>query len=137
MKKFLLLCLMISVASLSHSQLAWKMKLGNKTILQTAGEDAGKNIVKIKASQLSSKNNLVLSFTMPADEKDWVRTLMIDDSTGAGITIDPPKIKKGKTEATFTLSGKKLKEYLTKYKKILFFFISIPSDPEKAMVVRV
>jgi hypothetical protein len=125
------------IPGLSQAQLPWKIKLGSKTILQTTGVDANKNIVKIKASQLRSKNNLVLSFTMPADEKDWVRTIMIDDSTGAGVTINPPAIKKGKTVASFTVSGKKLKEYLTKHRKIQFFYISIPSDPKKAMLVRV
>ncbi len=137
MKKFLLFCLLITIATFSQAQLPWKAKLGNKIILQTAGEDASKNVVKIKASQLSSKNNFIISYIMPANEKDWVRTLMIDDSSGAGITIDPPAIKKGKTEASFTVSGKMLKGYLSKHKKIQFFYTSIPSDPQKAMLVRV
>ena len=102
MKKFLLFCLLIAIAGSSQAQLPWKIKLGSKTILQTDGEDAGKNKVKILSTQLSSKNSFTISYTMPADEKDWTRTLMIDDSTGAGITIDPPTIKKGKTEASFS-----------------------------------
>lgn len=136
MKKIVLLSFFIAAANLLEAQLPWKVKLGSKIILKTTGEDAVKNVVKIKASLLSSKNNFRLSYTMPADEADWIRTLMVDDSTGAGTMIDPPKIKKGKTEASFTISGKKLKELLTKHHKLKLYFTSIPSDPEKAMLVR-
>ncbi|HEV7783657.1 MAG TPA: hypothetical protein VGO58_20450, partial [Chitinophagaceae bacterium] len=80
-----------------------------------------------------------LSYTPAADEKEWVRTLMIDDSTGAGI-IELPEIKsvkKSKAQITYTIPNKQLKEILAHNKKIMIYFTSIPSDPAKAALVRI
>jgi len=136
MKRTILICSCLFVALFTQAQLPWNVSFGGKTILQTRGTDETANRVRIKTSHLSSSRNLVLSYRMPADEKDWKRTLLIDDSNNAGVLSDPPELKRGKLTASFTISGKKLKELLTKYRVLKFRFASIPSDPKKAMLVR-
>ncbi len=137
MKKILLLSFLLAIAGISQAQFPWRIRVGGKTILHTTGEDRIKNIATIKLNQLSPKNNLTLTYKMAVKEKDWKRTLIVDDSTGAGIINNPPLVKKGAIDASFIVNGKLLRELLLKYKKIQFSYTSIPSDPKKAMLVRV
>src|SRR5690242_18591066 len=101
MKRALLICTCLFVTIFSQAQLPWKVSFGGKTILQTKGTDEVVNRVRIKANQLSSSRSLVLSYRMPADEKEWKRTLLIDDNDNAGVLADPPELKKGSQTASF------------------------------------
>lgn len=139
MKNFLLLFSFINITTFVNAQLPWKIKLGSKTVLQTKNEDLIKNIVRLNSHQIGTKNKLALSYKMAADEKDWIREVMIDDSTGAGIAENTNafQIKKNTTESSYTMSNKTLGDLLKKYKKIKIYFTSIPSDPAKAALVRI
>ena len=139
MKNSLLLFSFISIATLVNAQIPWKIKLGSKTALQTKGEDPLKNVVTLNSHQVGIKNKLALAYKIAADEKDWIRGVMIDDSTGAGIAENATafQIKKGVAEVNYTLSNKTFRDILKKYKKIKIYFTSIPSDPAKAALVRV
>jgi hypothetical protein len=137
MKRIVFTIALIAATLISHAQLSWKIKLGNKTILQTSGENEPSNKVRVKMSDLSNSKNLVISYHRPSNDNDWNRNLIIDDSTNAGLIIDPPKLKRGSTEASFTITGKQLKELLKKNRVIKFQYTSIPSDPKQAMLVRV
>lgn len=122
-----------------HAQLAWKVKLGSKVVLQTKGENENKNKVQIKFLNTDRKSNLVFSYHPATDEKAWVRTLMVDDSSGAGIIGSPEDVavKKTKTEICFTISNKQLREIKKTHHFIKIYYTSIPSDPAKAALVRV
>lgn len=139
MKKILLFLFFMAAANLVKAQLPWKIKLGSKVVFQTKGEDVIKNTLKLKSSLIGTKNKLILAYKVAADEKDWIREVMIDDSTGAGIAENATafEIKKVPTEVSYTMSNKTLKEILKKYKKIKIYFTSIPSDPAKAALVRI
>ena len=139
MKIIFLLISFMAITNLVMAQLKWKIKLGTKTVLQTAGENESKNVFRLSRTQIGIKSNLIISYQVAADEKDWVRNLMIDDSTGAGIAESPTAsaIKQGTVEVKYTITNKKLKELLKKHKKIKLFYTSIPSDPEQAALVRV
>lgn len=75
--------------TLLQAQLPWKIRLGNKTVLQTSGEDQAKNIIRLTIKQIGAGNKLILSYKIPADEKDWIRELHFDDTTGSGIIESP------------------------------------------------
>lgn len=119
--------------------IVWKAKLGNNKIWTFKGEDKEKNIVSVPGSMLAKKVSLVLGYKPAADEKEWKRTLLINDSTGAGIIELPEltKTKKDKTGIWYTITTKQLKEILLRHKKITIHYTSIPSDPAKAALVRV
>jgi hypothetical protein len=139
MKKILLLLLLISVTHMVKAQLPWKVKLGSKYVLQTTEEDEEKNILVIKNSKIGTKNNLTLSYKIPADEKEWVRTVMFDDMNGSTIAENSSLsvAKKGTSTISYFIANKQLSLLLNKYKKITVYVTSIPSDPEKAAMVRV
>ncbi len=139
MKKNFLLILLIAVTGMVKAQLPWKIKLGSKTILQTKGDDETKNVLRLKNIQVGTKNNLCLSYRVTADEKDWVRTVMIYDTAGVNIADNPvgSKIQKGTLQVNYIIRNKTLKALLARHKKIKIYFTSIPSDPEKAAIVRV
>ena len=140
MKKIFLLIFFVTAVQLANAQLiSWKAKLGNSKSWSFKGEDKKKNIVRLKNSQLTTRNNFLLGYKATANEKEWKRTLQIDDSTGAGI-IELPEITtttKDKTGIWYTISAKQLKEILTHHREITIWVSSIPSDPAKAMLVRV
>ena len=138
MKKFIFFILFVSMATQMNAQLSWTIRLGSKTLLRMADEDESKNVLRLNNSQIG-KNNLTLTYRITHDEKDWKRTLMIYDTAGISGTENPmaSKIKKGTVTVTYTVSNKILKELLAKYKKIKIYFTSLPSDPEKAALVRV
>ena len=119
--------------------LTWKARLGVSKTWSFTSEDREKNIVGIPATVLSAKNNLALGYKPAADEKEWKRSLQVNDSTGAGIIELPgiTKTKKDKTGIWYTITGKQLKDILKRYKKITIQYVSIPSDPAKAALVRV
>ena len=121
------------------AQLPWKIKLGSKTILQTTGEDEKKNVVRLKNIQVGTKNNFYLSYRVTPDEKDWIKTVMMYDTAGVNITDNPvgSKIQKGTPRVNYIIPNKTLKVLLAGHKKIKIYYISIPSDPEKAAIVRV
>ena len=139
MKKILLLLLLISVTHMVKAQLPWKVKLGSKYVLQTTDEDTEKNVLVLTSSKIGTKNSLTLSYKIPADEKDWVRTVMFDDMNGSTIAENPSITiaKKGTSTVSYFITNKQLKQILKKYKKLTVYFTSIPSDPEKAAMVRV
>lgn len=139
MKKIILALLLIATVNTLHAQISWKIKLGNKTILQTNGEDHAKNIARVKSKKIDAKAKLVISYRIQPDEKDWIRNVMIDDTSGAGILPNPDllQVKRTRTEVVYTLPVTELRKLVTKHKVFDIWFTSIPSDPAKAAVVRV
>lgn len=139
MKKKILFILLIAVTGMVQAQLPWKIKVGSKTILQTTGEDEKKNVVRLKNIQVGTKSNFYLSYRVTPDEKDWIRTVMIYDTAGVNIADNPvgSKIQKGTPQVNYIIPNKTLKALLARHKKIKIYYTSIPSDPEKAAVVRV
>ena len=139
MKTAILFLTFITATLFSNAQLPWKIKLGNKTILQTTGEDKAKNVAAVKSKKIDSKASLVIIQKIQPDEKEWVRTIMIDDTTGVGIMPNPEAIiiKRTRNEISYTVPVSELRKIVTKHKKIEIWFTSIPSDPAKAAIVRV
>lgn len=119
--------------------ITWKAKLGTNKTWTFKGEDTKKNIVSVPRSLLAKNISLMLGYKPAADEKEWKRSLLINDSTGAGIIELPEltKAKKDKTGIWYTITAKQLKEILQRHKKITIHYRSIPTDPEKAALVRV
>jgi len=138
MKKYLFFILLITLATQMKAQLPWTIRLGSKIVLQSKGEDEVKNVLSLKNSQVL-KNDLILTYRVKPDEKDWERTVMIYDPAGVNIAENPVgnTIKRGMVSRSFTINNKILKELMAKHKKIKIYFTSIPTDPEKAAVVRV
>lgn len=119
--------------------IVWKVKLGENKIWTFKGDDENTKIVSVPRSMLAKKVSLALGYKPAADEKEWKRTLMINDSTGAGILELPEltKTKKDKTGIWYTITGKQLNEILKRHKKVRIYYRSIPSDPAKAALVKI
>lgn len=140
MKKLIFFILFITTTQLVNAQaISWRAKLGNKKTWEFAGEDPEKNSVQLSYSQLKSKNNFMLGYVAPADEKEWKRILQVNDAAGSAIIEIPELTKTQKDNGTiwFTIPAKQLKKILTQHKKITILVSSLPSDPEKAALVRV
>jgi hypothetical protein len=139
MKKILFFILFITTAHLTRAQVtSWTVRLGDKVIASFEGEDKEKNVVKLTIEQILKKKRFSVGYITPRDEKEWIRTFMINDSTGSGISI--PKTSPAKwrgKDVRFTTQSNDLAAALSQHKKIMIYFTSIPSDPAKAALVRV
>lgn len=134
---FFLVLLFAATHPVMAQTTSWTLKIG-KISKSFSADYQRKNTLSITSLELSKKGDLLIGYKPSADEKEWKRTLLINDSTGTGIIELPElvKTKKNSSGIWFTIPNKKLKEVLSKHGKILIDCASIPSDPEKAALVR-
>jgi hypothetical protein len=138
MKTILFFILFITTAHFTSAQVtSWTMRIGDKVLRTFEGEDKEKNVVKLTIGQILKKQRFSVGYSSARDEKDWIRTFMINDSTGAGISTPrtSPATWRGK-DVRFTTPSKDIAAALSHHKKLMLYFTSIPKDPAKAALVR-
>jgi hypothetical protein len=127
--KFILLAFTLIFATMVSAQDSWKVVLNGKNSLSTSTESEEKNVVNVKASDLSKKNDFVIAYTQKEKNADWQRSIIAVDENDHELLnkqTDKLKIKNSELQALFKKSN-----------KIRFYTISLPKDPAKRAVVRV
>jgi hypothetical protein len=124
----LLGALIVSTAAMVPD--TWKVTLNNKALLVTSVENPEKNKFTISRAELLKKGPLVISYTEKKPEKGWKREISV---------VDPGEndlVKRGNSKVTITTG--ELKKILDKgVKTIHVYSWTLPTDPNKAAVVRV
>lgn len=121
--------LMISLLSLNgFSQDSWKVKYGNTVLLQTATENAEKNVRSLTKAQFTKQLPLTVSISDKSLEKGWKRYITV--------TGDNQELIR-KEGQTFTVSPTQLREWLKQYKSLVFATHALPTDPDLASRIRV
>lgn len=129
MKKMILLTGLLVSFLVMDAQTTWSISNTGKTVLKNVGENSSKNVIKIKKSALQQSGNITIRFTK--NDKENIRTVMVNDIANIGI---------GSWEnvtAPIVITNAALKKLFNSGNKINFYFTEIPSDPEKAALVRV
>lgn len=129
MKKMILLTGLLVSFLMMDAQTTWSISNSGKTVLKNVGENPSKNVIKIKKSALQQTGNITIHFTK--NDKEHIRTVMVNDIANIGI---------GSWEnvtAPIVITNAALKKLFNSGNKINFYFTEIPSDPEKAALVRV
>jgi hypothetical protein len=130
--KFLLLTLIGLMALTSNAQNSNNCTIShnNKKILTVTKEDAVKNKIVIKTTDLKKTGSLVLSFPVTKTYPEWKRNILIYD------TADNMLLTKEDVTG-LTLTNKELSILLAGKKQFSIFTTSIPTDPKKAAAIRV
>jgi hypothetical protein len=110
----------------------WTIKHNTKTIRVISSENEEKNIITIKKSQFNKTGSFSLQYKKNGPgEKDWIRTMMIYDSTGNN------QLWKKDSSALLLLTNTGMKTIFGNSNKIKIYTVAVPSDPQKAAVFRV
>jgi hypothetical protein len=126
---FLILIPLFALATKSFSQDSWKLVLNGKTLMTTSAEDAVKNVVTIKLSDLKKKNDFTVTYTAKPQKDKWERTMAIFTD---------------KDDELFKQQGSKLKiknatllSLFKKSKTLKIYTWSLPTDPKLKASVRI
>lgn len=112
-----------------QAQQNWCVDYQKTSLLKKVSEDKEKNNVTITKSSLEKSGELVITFNLP--DKSITRTVMADNIDGSG--IESWEMVKKKLSVQVAV----LKKMMADKEQIEFYMTEIPSDPEKAAVVRV
>lgn len=129
MKKLLILFSFLSLNTLVFSQDNWKIVLNGKTLLNTSAEDAVKNVVTIKSSELKKKNDFLVTYSAQPQKDKWERTLAIfTDKDDELVKQQGNKLK---------IKNTTLQSMFKKSKTLKIYTWSLPTDPKLKASVRV
>ena len=129
MKKIFLLITAFIISMTIYGQQRWTVSHQKMVILKNVEEAPESNTITLSKSSLSQEGNL--TFTFKINDGTVNRTLMVDDSSRAGIKSWENSKK------TTSISNAELKKLFSGRTKLLFYFTEIPKDPAKAAVVRI
>jgi hypothetical protein len=129
MKKYVFLLFVTGASLVMNAQMTWSISHRNKPLLAKAAADPVKNSVTIAKSSLSKSGSLLI--TLNNRDTSYTITLMADDENHAGIKAWE-KITK-----PVMISNAELKNLFAGKKVIHFYYTAIPTDPQKAMLVRI
>ena len=124
----LLGALIVSTAAMSPD--SWKVTLNNKALLLTSAENPEKNKIIIASKELLKKGPLVISYIDKRLQKGWKREISVVDSGENDL------VKRGNSKVTITTG--EVRKILDKgINTIHVYSWSLPTDPNKAAVIRV
>ena len=129
MKKIILTIFSLAVFSMIHSQESWTIGFAKKTILKKVAENQQKNSFTLTKSSL--KNSSKLTIQLHGVDTANLVTLMANQENGNNVKEWEYAGK------VFTISGNELKSLFNTNNKLLFYYRSIPKDPNLAAVVRI
>lgn len=128
MKAFLAIACIIAGTMVAAGQDRWTVVHNGKTRLEAKNESA-KNSFFVKREELQQKGTLSIFIKDKSPRKDWVRTILVVDEAENEIANGNGDLMK--------VSNKQLFKAAASARKIHIYSISLPSDPEKAALVRV
>jgi len=128
MKKWLFI-LPLFAAFFAGAQDSWKITHNAATRLTAAEEAPEENVFSIRIADLNKPGQFSLTYKTKLPAKDWVRTISIVDEDDTELASF-----KGRS---FTLQNPALRALFKKAQFIKIYTMAIPSDPEKAALVRV
>jgi hypothetical protein len=127
--KIILLALTLFFGSVGSAQGSWKVVLNGKNSLSTSTESEEKNVISVKAKDLSKKNDFTILYTEKEKNAAWQRSIIaVDDKDQELLNKQTDKLK---------IKNSELLQLFKKSNKIRFYTISLPKDPAKRAVVRV
>ena len=129
MKIFIALLLMLGTINYAYSQDSWKIIHNSVLLLQSKEEDPAKNTFAIRIPSLSKAGFLSVTYTENPKQKDWKRTLMIVDENDSEFFR--------KEGSSVKIENNLLRSYFKKSNVLKVYTMALPSDPEKAALVRV
>lgn len=129
-KVYFFIAVLLFSATLLSAQDSRKVKLNNKTILNTTNEDEAANSKPITAAEWANNGSLEVCYKEKKPQKDWRRSIFFVDEN------DNELIRKdGVTKVKISVA--ELKQAFAGKKQIRIFTISLPTDPDLAARVRV
>jgi hypothetical protein len=129
MKSIILTLISLVFFTMAQSQESWTICYGKKTILKKVAENKQKNLFTISKSSLSTNSKLTIQLH-EVDTTNYI-TLMANLEDGTNLKEWEYAGK------TFIIPASELKSMAGTNSKLLFYYRSIPKDPEKAAVVRI
>src|SRR3954468_2212145 len=127
--KIILLAFTLFFGSVGSAQGSWKVVLNGKNSLSTSTESEEKNVISVKAKDLSKKNDFTILYTEKEKNAAWQRSIIaVDDKDQELLNKQTDKLK---------IKNSELLQLFKKSNKIRFYTISLPKDPAKRAVVRV
>jgi hypothetical protein len=128
MKTLLLIVLSFGIMSVAGAQDSWKLTHNGKLKLENTEEVPEKNVFSIRIADLSKKGALTIAYS-DDDAKSWIRTISIVDDRDTELATN-----KG---VSYSIPNATLKTIFKKAGTVKVYTIAVPSDPEKAALVRV
>lgn len=129
MKIFIALLLLLGTFNKGYSQDSWKIIHNGVPLLQSKVEDAEKNTIAIRIPALSKTGFLSVVYSEKPKQKDWKRTIMIVDDDDSELWR--------KEGSAVKIENIVLRSYFKKSSILKVYTMALPSDPEKAALVRV
>jgi hypothetical protein len=127
--KFWFLFLLILISLAGFGQGSWKVRLNEKTVLNTTVEDEEKNIILLKKSDLRKKKDFTLQFREENKKADWERTLMVYDEKDRELVKQKGNQLKVKNSRLLT--------YFSETAQLKIYTIALPTDPTLRAAIRV
>ncbi len=128
MKKLLLL-LPLFATFFVGAQDSWKVVHNASTRLSANEESPEENVFSIRISDLNKTGTLTITYKANEPQADWIRTIMIVDEDDSELATNQGN--------TFRLQNAALRALFKKATTLKIYTMAIPSDPEKAALVRV
>ncbi|RYZ21606.1 MAG: hypothetical protein EOO16_12270 [Chitinophagaceae bacterium] len=108
---------------------SWKITQGKKTLLSTETEDEAANVITLRRADLKKNGTFTLQFKPAAGQATgWKRTI--------GLYGANDEILKEFSGNKLSLSSLALSGLLKGRKQVMIYTMAIPSDPKKAVLVR-
>ena len=127
--KFWFLFLLILISLAGFGQGSWKVRLNEKTVLNTTVEDEEKNVIRLKKSDLRKKKDFTLHFREENKKTDWERTLLVYDEKDRELVKQKGNHLKIKNSRLLT--------YFSEAAHLKIYTIALPTDPKLRAAIRV
>ena len=128
MKMLLTLLLSFGALTMTFAQDSWKLTHNSKVVLQSKEEDPEGNAFALRIADFNKAGALSVVFK-GAGGPEWIRTITVVDENDGELATH-----KG---STYTIPNAGLRSLFKKSSVLKFYTMAIPSDPEKAALVRV
>lgn len=123
----LLLTLSLSLSSLAQDR--WKLHHGGKILVQALEENEAKNKATLTTAALKKPGFLLVNFTEEEKQQGWQRYIAVYDASDNELMQKPA--------ASLKLQNAQLRTWSKRAKKLRIYTWSLPTDPQKAALVRV
>jgi hypothetical protein len=129
MKILLLLTLSLSLSLSALSQDRWKLHHGGKILVQAVEENEAKNKATLTVGALKKSGFLLVNYTEEEKPQGWQRYIAVYDASDNELFQKPT--------ASLKIQNTQLRTWSKKAKKLKIYSWSLPTDPQKAALVRV
>ena len=124
----LLALVLTTTVSAQPAEPTWELKHRDAVLLKTSVEDDTANTVRLTRRELRG-GRIRLVFDSPANDSGLIRTLLITDANDRELHRV--------TGQSLQQPARRIRKWLKKTDQLILSTMAIPSDPDKAAIVRV